>query len=320
MHMRMENGSQHMSSLVYFVLLFCLVASAEAQFPDGLQTYFPFNGSFREVIQGGAITTGGGIGFAAGAYGPGIACDGYDDCLLLSETSSPPVTAEMTVSLWAQPLENREWNTMLSRNFTADGDTPGAQYGMRLQYGAFQAWIVSTNLGQIYQPPSGPFAVGHWYHFAMTYSETANSFCVYANGELISSNSLTTGFAPRVPVQGPLNIGRDNRAWRYFDGYIDEVRFYSYALDAGGIRRLFESSTRPMITQIGMASNLCLLQCANLAVDLTNRVEYASALSNGMDWAGTTTNVIPTCLTMAIEDQVQTATTSRFYRINVIWP
>jgi hypothetical protein len=315
--MKMPCSSQNLLSVVFAL---SLATAADAQFPDGLQTYFPFNGSFREVIHGGTVTAYGGIGFSAGAYGPGMACDGSDDCVVLADTSSPPVLAEMTVSLWAQPLADREWNTILTRNLTAEGDAPGAQYGMRLQYEAFQAWIVNTNLGQIFQPASGAFAAGHWYHFAMTYSETGNSFCVYADGELISSNSLTTEFSPRVPIQGPLNIGRDNRAWRYFDGCIDDVRFYTNALDAAAIRDLFESSTRPSIARFGLASNLCLLQCANLAVDLTNRLEYASTLSNGMDWAGIATDCVPACLTTAIEDQVQTTATSRFYRIEVIYP
>ncbi len=153
----------------------------------------------------------------------------------------------------------------------------------------------------------------------MTYSETANFFCVYADGELIYSNSLTTDFAPREPIQGPLNIGRDNRDWRYFNGCIDEVRIYSNAMDAASIRRLFESSTQPAV-RIGIVSNLCLLQCDNLAVDLTNHLERTSTLSNGMAWEATITDFVPDCLTTTIEDQIQTTITSQFYRMEVTYP
>ena len=82
-----------------------------------------------------------------------------------------------------------------------------------------------------------------WYHVVATFD--GNSHKLYVDnvlndqieGTLSSSNTL------------PINIGRKNtgESWSYFDGRIDEVTIYNYALTAEEIQELYEEPSKVII-------------------------------------------------------------------------
>jgi len=82
-----------------------------------------------------------------------------------------------------------------------------------------------------------------WQHLAMTWS-VGNQVALYINGKLdtpklvepVHSGSLM-GYTKLIVGKGPKDIS-DNKSW---DGLIDDVRIYSYALSEEEIRSLFAS-------------------------------------------------------------------------------
>jgi Concanavalin A-like lectin/glucanases superfamily/PEP-CTERM motif len=100
-----------------------------------------------------------------------------------------------------------------------------------------------------YQPDPGTL-VGHWNQIAVTYDSAAGFRNIYWNGVLVASalgginpaaktSSFTIGYTPVFP-------GRD------FDGLIDEVAVFDYALNAGQVSQLYatavpEPSTSAMV-------------------------------------------------------------------------
>jgi hypothetical protein len=82
---------------------------------------------------------------------------------------------------------------------------------------------------------------GRWHHLVGVYDGSRLS--VYVDGEL----DATIGATGRARTNDwPVFIGENSEvANREWDGLIDDVRLYSYALSAKEIRTLYESADKP---------------------------------------------------------------------------
>ena len=89
------------------------------------------------------------------------------------------------------------------------------------------------------------YPTGTWYHFAATYDD-ANTVRLYVDGKLTTTsdvggplNWLYKGKFPPYFVIGGLPV-ENSSDWFFFDGNIDEVRLYNYAMSYGQIVTLAE--------------------------------------------------------------------------------
>ena len=81
-------------------------------------------------------------------------------------------------------------------------------------------------------------AIGQWYHVAVT--DNAGQIRIYINGLLDKSSN--SGYGIPTLISAPINIGTSNPASTfYFNGMIDDVRFYDVALSAEEILQLYQS-------------------------------------------------------------------------------
>lgn len=73
------------------------------------------------------------------------------------------------------------------------------------------------------------------------YSESKSKQELYIDGVLKNKNTLT---GPIDADSGPIFIGRDNIKDRYFEGQMDDLKIYDYALDGKEIVELFENKSQ----------------------------------------------------------------------------
>ena len=82
-------------------------------------------------------------------------------------------------------------------------------------------------------------ATGAWHFAVATYDAGSAEMKLYLDGAEVASRSHTVGgvldTAPAVPVA----LGANGTAERFFDGRLDDVRIYNYALDATAIADLY---------------------------------------------------------------------------------
>ena len=156
---------------------------------------------------------------------------------------SPRTNTDFTVSVWvnttgweddAAIISNKDWYSGYTSGWAIAGQSGGA--------GSWQ-WNFSDGLGgRADYDPSGPIVSdGLWHHLCVTH-ERDGAAKFYFDGVTqdevdISgiSGSLDTGY-PTVIGTG----GAEGEFWPYwFIGAIDEVRFYSYALDPYTVAGLY---------------------------------------------------------------------------------
>lgn len=136
----------------------------------------------------------------------------------------------------------RQWRTFLHPDLFYLG------YGVEngVQYYKWHLGLVGSEVS-LYRLPPGQTrpAAGEWVHLAGTYDSAAGEMALYVNGERIGQQAvrgdirLDDGSADRpLAIGAELNTESLDQASGMFDGSIDDVRLYDYALSGAQIQAL----------------------------------------------------------------------------------
>jgi hypothetical protein len=138
------------------------------------------------------------------------------------------LSSSYTLTAWIKPSALSGYQTVLIKeNTNGSGgcgywlQTVGTQISSGFYNGGCREHTANANL-----------QTGFWYHIAAVFDNTANTYQIYLNGGLLSSQSETT--AP-IPNTQNLTIGRTTFGENW-QGLVDEVRIYNRALNASEIQ------------------------------------------------------------------------------------
>lgn len=112
---------------------------------------------------------------------------------------------------------------------------------------------LGLNIGAHNYISTGPatFAIGKWYHVAAMWSGGPNfTVRLYVNGQLDDEQTFNLAMPTNT---APATIGKYYSATGYFNGYIDEVRLWSSALNQGLLKTLMFNSCRATSMPTSMA-------------------------------------------------------------------
>lgn len=197
-----------------------------------LVSWWPFdNGLAADCAEQNTGTIGIGITSTNGIFGDALSFPGTSACVTIPPSASLAPTNEMTISLWMNSsktfLNTGETinslfckaNWISKEGLTLFGDDNG-QLTLRLYDGSDYGWVgnsISANYNR----------TTDWDHVVVTYNNSISR--IYINGTL-AQESLSSGF---IPYNGDLKIGV------YFNGLIDDIRFYNQALSTHQVEDLF---------------------------------------------------------------------------------
>jgi hypothetical protein len=86
--------------------------------------------------------------------------------------------------------------------------------------------------------------LGRWYHIACTYDDPNNTINLFLDGKLMSSKTDATSDFSSAVNNGELRIGRERDVYGYyFNGQIDDVRIFSYALSPAQVKTIMNNSS-----------------------------------------------------------------------------
>ena len=150
---------------------------------------------------------------------------------------------ELTVMAWAKPIGNFgdgiDSDIVIVSQTTSGGGCPNEAFilwtGVSGDRTRFQVTNSSPSVWGV-ASSSAPPESDTWYHFVGTYD--GSSVKLYINGELESSSSYT---GELCFVDTPIEIGKKFNG-NYWNGIIDEVKIYNYALSASEIQTEYEAN------------------------------------------------------------------------------
>lgn len=154
--------------------------------------------------------------------------DGTDDYVVTTTDSRLQGNNSFSVTAWVKPNSFGSANAVVA----LFGSSTDKGYWLNVgSDGSVTLWI-STNGSAQSAPPTyaGTISTGQWSHLVGTFDGSAIK--IYVNGRLISSGSVS-GPVHTVSTSNAFTIGRlGATSADYFNGLIDDVRIYKYALSS----------------------------------------------------------------------------------------
>ncbi|KAF0131594.1 MAG: hypothetical protein FD155_118 [Bacteroidetes bacterium] len=171
------------------------------------------------------------ISWGSGMAGSAVECNGINSNISIpNHTSLNPVT-EISMMAWVKTYENK------TTKVAQKGDWDGHGLGQ----GKWDGWNVhvrtADNMSHTLHWGEGLPQFDVWYHLAMTYDGSA--LRIYVNGQLKNSTALTGSLKVNSRA---FSIGSDNGAQKFFNGLIDDVKYYGKALSPIEIQTVFGGS------------------------------------------------------------------------------
>jgi hypothetical protein len=181
--------------------------------------------------------------YPADSIDPNFVAGIDEQAILISEIPEEEVTAygigklaSMTISMWLQPTYLQFGNVNM---LSTVGDEPldGTVYMWLFNFAWFYCEVAPVGVveGRIPNPTAGA-----WYHVAYTYDMNEQLMQIYVNGELAGSSIVANALPADLDIvnfgRNPLAINDDDYNWI---GPIDDVRIYSFVLDAFKIAGLY---------------------------------------------------------------------------------
>ncbi|GEM_PF-3315412 len=216
--------------------------SGKCKADERLVSYWNLNGNAQDSVGTNHGTVNGAV-LSQGASGQAYSFDGIDDYIEIGNSESLNLTSKFTISAWVYlKPQATTYPGIFWKNDT-----------IILRYCPAELSIVNdfqgfVRIGTILEPrvQFGPYPdYNKWYHVAMTYDSTKseNNLELYMNGELKSQENRT-GRVDDLP--GNYYIGRYYSVpSNYFNGTIDEVKVWNYALSREAIKSEYDLVTPP---------------------------------------------------------------------------
>jgi len=159
-----------------------------------------------------------------GKFNKALSFDGGDYVSLGSADHLEMGTGSITLSLWVKANSFSGYTELFYGSAT--GGNHG--YGMMLNSSGEVRYEIYGSTGGRQYVTSDSITTDKWYHLVMTFDHQTNQLKLYINGEKNKSNTLSDPGDVQSP-QGFI-IGSHAGTSYYFDGFIDEIKIYPFAL------------------------------------------------------------------------------------------
>ena len=177
---------------------------------------------------GNTLTLSPGVTWSVGQYDGGLSLSGG------ANASSPPsaslnLAGSYTLTAWIKPSSLNAYQTILIKENSSGGGGCGywlQTVGNQLSSGFSSGFSCSEHTA------NANLQVNTWYHVAAVFDDASDTYQMFLNGSLLSSQSEV---AVPVPNNQALTLGR-SAFGENWNGSLDEVRIYSRALSQGEIQ------------------------------------------------------------------------------------
>ncbi len=260
------NQNRFLVSLALCVLFFSTVSANAATvgvsqrlLSSGLIGYWTFDG--KSMIPNARDASGQGVhgnlsGFiatttVAGKVGQGLRFDGVDDKVQVSPAPAAFLVNNYSYAFWVKPISAANGQFLFEF-----GDNTFGDQGLDITGGKFRVVSYYTSNATADVLSGGTTVQANkWYHITVVRNIPSNKLSLYVNG-VRDVSDIALGAAAAYYGNDPktINIGSRNTA-SFFNGIIDEVRFYNRALSAGEVKLLYTLGSQA-VTQAASVPNV----------------------------------------------------------------
>ncbi len=213
--------------------------------PEGLISWWRFEGDAQDEIGGNHGTINGDVQFVEGKYGQGASFAGVIGAYIeTGVTAEEFPTDSFTIMAWANSVSNSQHMTIAG----VAGANPNPLALFYLQrdhpsHGNDWYFIVANEYGTEHGDSFGTSVNdGQWYHIAGVYDDSSQEIELFVDG--IGTGSPTTLLEARDTADSNMLIGASYYSdfiTDYYQGIIDEVMLFNRALTDEEIERIYNT-------------------------------------------------------------------------------
>jgi len=206
--------------------------------------------------------------------------DGANQYVETANTAQLSITDRLTVAAWVRPTGyGAELKTIASKD---------ANYEFHLTSAGNVNWWWTAGANAITTTGTAP--LGAWTHVAIVYARGAQE--VFINGVLDTHNWAAPDRNALVANGNPFQVGQDqNAAGRFFNGLIDEVLLYHYAMSAADVANLYNETVSCLPDHFNIGHAGTGVACSDQTITLTAHDASHNAVdAGGVAVALSTTN------------------------------
>ena len=222
-----------------------------------LVAYYKLDGNALDSISTNHGTINGGVTFVSGKIGTNAALFNGTTGYIQIPVS---VRSDFTIAFWAKTVASGALPQWFNGQGMVDGDVPGANadFGTALVGNKFGFGIGNPNTTLT---ATNVINDGQWHYLVATRSNTSGQMVVYVDG--VAQGTLTGPTGSRT-APGFLRIGGLQSGAGFFNGSLDDVRIYDYALNSTQLIAVM--NTAPVLNAI---SNRVIMAGATLLITNT---------------------------------------------------
>ncbi|MFK7794527.1 MAG: LamG-like jellyroll fold domain-containing protein [Gammaproteobacteria bacterium] len=154
--------------------------------------------------------------------------DGKDDRIVIPHTDALSITEGLTISAWI----NNESESIVNAYRILSKEKQGSSDNFWL---AMQSGWLWMGVGGQFFSPSVMLNSNQWYHVAGTFDKETGVVNLYIDGVAVLNQSTSASLEPN---NDELYIGSNWENSKWWDGLLDDVRLYNYALSTEEIAKL----------------------------------------------------------------------------------
>ena len=147
---------------------------------------------------------------------------------------------ELTVSAWVNIQRDLQYQYIVNKSYNGDGGYGNTTYGLILNYDDPQFHIAPqgswTGNSLTINAPS-VISLNTWHHLVGTWDN--NTIKLYVDGVEVANGPALYGYLDNKQITTFGNISTNGNY--FFDGLIDDVRIYNYALTAAQVKTLYNN-------------------------------------------------------------------------------
>ena len=280
--------------------LFFPICSAIAGINDGLVAYYPFNGNSNDMSGNGQNgVPNGNITYVSSstdlaAYFNGLSANAYVNC---GDINALDGIQQFSAAVWIKPYNqnNRDWYPIFTKENSCTQGFGG--FAISIGRNGEILWSLDDASAHVLtqMAPSGTINLNQWQQvvviFDGTQSVTAEKAKIYVNGARVTTSFYGSQNYPFTQTYAsntsPLWIanGRGNSCgYSYYDGEVDELRFYNRVLSETEIGLLYSggNSSETYMIQPGPVDGVdVVVTSVYYGGSLENTPEYISRVEVG---------------------------------------
>ena len=208
----------------------------------GLLAWFPFENNASDMSgnnRHGSLF--GSPNFSSAIQGKALFLDGVDDHMDIAHDSSLDPRREISISMWLNISSlNKTWTPAFYKG--PGPNYPNRSYALWLKQetNSFHAVSADSQGQQAADSNSNSWTTNQWYHTVSVINRNLGHIKFYLDGTLLSSGTVRT--TDTVSSSNSLRIGGTqeiNSDYQTFNGKIDNLRIYDYAIDGSIVSKLY---------------------------------------------------------------------------------